>query len=184
MPKYPDIDIQVKLDIITGNHETDRNALRRQLLDWLIQEKAGTGNQELTSKYRYNVENISRGGYIYLTRPVPLNKGFDFVIHAENCIFSNNKDNPKHEDIINDLEIKKSSNFEQFHFIVDLINKVFLCYDPSDLLLNVNFENNNNGLSVEILLKLIKWLFIEQDIRYWNWSGRNMFYKAIQEACQ
>ena len=28
------------------------------------------------------------------------------------------------------------------------------------------------GYSAEHILKVLKWLFIEQDIRYWNYSGR------------
>lgn len=28
-------------------------------------------------------------------------------------------------------------------------------------------------------IKTLKWLFIEQDIRYWNYSGRDMLWKGI-----
>ena len=63
--------------------------IRKILLDFLVCEKAGTGNKENTSKYRYNVELLACGNKIYLTRPVPLNKGFDFVIHVENYLFMN-----------------------------------------------------------------------------------------------
>lgn len=107
MPLHPEINLTVKLDKVTGNHEQDRNNLRKQLLEKLIKEKAGTGNKEKTSKYRYNVELLPCGNRIYLTRPVPLNKGFDFIIHVENYVFVNGKDNPKHEDILNDLREKK-----------------------------------------------------------------------------
>jgi len=58
MPLYPEIDLTIKLDNITGNHENDRNALRTLLLDKLVEEKAGTGNKENTLKYRYNVESF------------------------------------------------------------------------------------------------------------------------------
>ena len=87
MPQHPEIELTVKLDSVTGNHENDRNALRTLLLDSLVEEKAGTGKGEYTSKYRYNVEFLSCGNKIYLTRPVPLNKGFDFIIHVENYTF-------------------------------------------------------------------------------------------------
>lgn len=39
----------------------------------------------------------------------------------------------------------------------------------------------NNGFSTEMILKTLKWLFIEQDIRYWNYSGRDMLWGEIQE---
>jgi hypothetical protein len=70
MPLHPKIELTVKLDSVTGNHENDRNALRTLLLDSLVGEKAGTGKGENTSKYRYDVESLSCGSKIYLTRPV------------------------------------------------------------------------------------------------------------------
>lgn len=162
------------------NEDLERNELRKRVINKFMEEEAGTGNGELTSRYRYNVENLSNGNRVYLTRPVPLNKGFDFVIHVENQRFSNNKDNPKHQDIIEDIKNKKEENSEQFDELIELINKVANCKDPSQLLneTSLNFET---GLSTESLLKTIKWLFIEQDIRYWNWSGRFMFLKEINK---
>ena len=35
------------------------------------------------------------------------------------------------------------------------------------------------GLPADHILKTIKWLFIEQDIRYWNYSGRNMTWGIV-----
>ncbi len=34
---------------------------------------------------------------------------------------------------------------------------------------------------IEIILLAVKWLFIEQDIRYWNWSGRDMLWSGIKD---
>lgn len=50
MPIHPEIDLSVKLASVTGNNEYDRNKLRKILLDFLVCEKAGTGNKENTSK--------------------------------------------------------------------------------------------------------------------------------------
>ena len=59
MPLHTEIELTIKLDCVTGNHENDRNVLRTLLLDRLVEEKAGTGKGENTSKYRYNVESLS-----------------------------------------------------------------------------------------------------------------------------
>ncbi len=59
MPLHPEIELTIKLDCVTDNHENDRNALRNLLLDRLVEERAGTGKGENTSKYRYNVESLS-----------------------------------------------------------------------------------------------------------------------------
>lgn len=179
MPLHPEINLSVKLDSITENHEDDRNKLRKILLDFLVCEKAGAGNKENTSKYRYNVELLACGNRIYLTRPVPLNKGFDFVIHVENYVFMNGKDNPKHDDILNDLLAKKKQNHESYNKLLSMIEQVYLCHDPDDILVEQRIEFNQS-LPVDLILKIIKWLFIEQDVRYWNWSARNMFMSGIK----
>jgi len=32
----------------------------------------------------------------------------------------------------------------------------------------------------ETILLTVKWLFMEQDCAYWNYSGRAMFYSALR----
>ena len=179
MTLQPEIELSVKLERISESHEKNRNTLRKLLLDKLIAEKAGTGNKEKTSKYRYNVESLSCGNHIYITRTVPLNKGFDFIIHVENYSFINGKDNPRHDDILNDLKKKKKENDSNYKKLLELINLVYLCNDPDDIVIKDDLLFQE-GFSIDLILKVIKWLFIEQDIRYWNWSGRNMFMTAIR----
>lgn len=36
------------------------------------------------------------------------------------------------------------------------------------------------GYTAELLVKVIKWFFIEQDVTYWNYSGRAKLLHAIQ----
>lgn len=38
-----------------------------------------------------------------------------------------------------------------------------------------------SGYSSELIIKTLKWLFIKQDIRYWNYSGRDMLWDGIKE---
>lgn len=38
-----------------------------------------------------------------------------------------------------------------------------------------------NKHPIEIILLAVKWLFMEQDCAYWNYSGRAMFYSVLQE---
>ena len=40
-------------------------------------------------------------------------------------------------------------------------------------------EMPGKGLNVELLVKVLKWLFIEQDIRCWNYSGREMLWAGL-----
>ena len=36
-----------------------------------------------------------------------------------------------------------------------------------------------SGFPYDLIIKTLKWLFIEQDIRYWNYSGHDMLWKGI-----
>lgn len=181
MVEYPAIDIRIKLREFSKDHEQNRNNLRKLVIDEFMKEKAGRGKEDNTSKYKYFVEELSSGDRVYLTRPVPLNKGFDFIIHVENQKFLNNKDNPRHDDIGNDLKLKKQRNPQAYNKLLLAIQEIFDCRDPDEVYPKYQNELNftNCGLSPELILKVIKWFFIEQDIRYWNWSGRNMFMQGV-----
>ena len=41
-----------------------------------------------------------------------------------------------------------------------------------------DYENNMHPIA--IILLAIKWLFIAEDISYWNWSGRNKFMDCLK----
>jgi len=182
MTEYSAINFTAKLEKLGNNHEQNRNDLRKIVIDKFIKEKAGSGNAEKTAKYKYFVERLSSGDRVYLTRPVPLNKGFDFIIHVENHVFINGKDNPKHEDISDDLRVKKQANSEAYRKLIQALEEVYLCKDPDDMISKYKKYSSvfKQGLSFELILKVVKWLFIEQDIRYWNWSGRSMFMSGIR----
>ena len=182
MTLYPTVNLDAKLIHFADNSEENRNDLRKVVIDRFIKEKAGQGSGEDTSKYKYIVEKLQTGNSIYLTRPVPLNKGFDFIIHIEQYIFQNNKDNPTHKDILDDLKLKKQKDIKAYKELIKAINEVFFCKDPSDIYLKYEkkLTSLKDGLLPELILKVAKWFFIEQDIRYWNWSGRNMLMNSMK----
>lgn len=134
-------------------------------------------------KYRYFVEVLNSGQRIYLERPGRLNKGCDFVIYAENSYqWKNGNDRPpNHDFILNDLTLKKNT-FTQQQWDVFLL-AVTEIYNSNPY---ANATQFINGLPIlghdyELLLKLIRWFFIEQDITYWSSKGREMFYDAIND---
>ena len=43
---------------------------------------------------------------------------------------------------------------------------------------NIYFEM---GIEIEGILKIVKWLFLEQDVTYWNYSGRAMLYQSLKD---
>lgn len=152
-----------------------RRELRKKVVEQFLLEEAGTGTGEKTSRYVYYVEELDDSSRIYLTRPAWLKKGFDFLIHVENKVFMNGKDNPKHDDIFEDLKKKKKENPILYKRLHEAMNKVYNCKDPSEVLKEFSDLRFKSGFSVELVLKTLKWFFIEQDVRDWNYSGRAMF---------
>ena len=164
------------------SNEGTRNDVRKRVLEVLMEEAPGTGAGELSSKYTYYVETLEDGNRVYLSRPAFLNKGFDFVIRIENADYGHKgsyKNIPSHKDISADLKTKKAENPEMYKKFHVLLKKIFECHDVSkEEYDSIHF---NSGFSPEHILKVIKWLFIEQDIAYWSYSGRYMTWGLVPE---
>lgn len=86
---------------------------------------------------------------------------------------------PGFDDVYEDLKLKKQENENKFKQVILIIKKIYKCEDVNinEYSKNIHFES---GLPIEVILKLIKWLFIEQDIRYWNYSGRATFFEYMR----
>lgn len=194
MPIYSTIATTIKLTTVSGNHESDRNDLRLIAINEFAKEHAGTGIGAAVSKYRYDVETLADGRKIYLVRPAMLNKGFDFVINLEQGNFPHkyertykrkgrvrkiiHNDAPDHCNIFKDLRAKKNREVALYPQLKAALELVYNCHDPDDII-NVNTPHFRVGYTVEEILKIVKWFFIEQDIRYWNWSGRKRFWDEV-----
>ncbi|MBS1537263.1 MAG: hypothetical protein JST20_05890 [Bacteroidetes bacterium] len=155
------------------NNKTD---IREFLLKQWISESP-------QKKYRYFVEVLNSGKHIYLERPGRLNKGCDFVIYVENIYqWKNGNDRPpNHDFVLNDLKLKKNIfSQQQWDKLLLCVNEIF---NSKPYRNTIQFTNELPiiGHDYELLLKLIKWLFIEQDITYWSGEGRELFYRKINE---
>lgn len=157
-----------------------RQELRKSVVQKFLEEEPGRGTGRLTSHYRYYVEKLGDGRRIFLTRPAWLKFGFDFVIRVEETTFINGRDNPSHEDLLKDLQRKRNKEPQMYTKLLVALNQVFDCEDPAYVLLGSTDLDFTTGHSPELILKLCKWLWIEQDIRYWNYSGRFKLIQAIE----
>lgn len=160
-----------------------RNDVRKKVIEEFMKEQPGKGTGELASKYNYIVEYLQCGNKVILTRPANLKNGFDFLIRVENIDFSKGlgkfRDYPKHDDILDDLSLKKSKNCVLYQELYKFIVLTYECNEIDDNWFhNLNFDI---GYPCDLIVKTIKWFFIEQDIRYWNYSGRNMLMSSISE---
>jgi hypothetical protein len=166
---------------INLNVSGNRANIRKQTIIAFLDEDPGTGKRELCSRYTYNVEKLENGDKVYLKRPAALNKGVDFEVHVEGIEFrmrGGRRTMPSHNNIVEDLNLKKNENSREYEKVKNIINKLYNCQRVTqNEYRNISFIA---GHPIEAILKAIKWLFIEQDVTYWNWSGRNMLYSGLQ----
>lgn len=161
--------------------EGNRSEIRKQVIIKFLEEEPGTGTGDNSSKYVYFVEELENGSRVFLRRPAVLNKGVDFEVNVEKVKFreKGKPTMPSHNNIIEDLIRKKNSNYNEFEKIKSIIQKLYNCEIVTEKeYREVSFEI---GHPIEAILKSIKWLFIEQDVTYWNWSGRAMLYSKLKE---
>ena len=173
MPEY-------KLNETFSNSGT-RNEVRMRVVNKLSEEIYGQGKGDLASRYIYFVEQLNNGKKVYLKRPANLHNGFDFVICVENINFNTNgrrRDYPTHDDVINDLSAKRAESQTEYDKLFTLMEQIYLCNDIDYT--EVGSFTFTTGYPCDLILKVLKWLFIEQDIRYWNYSGRDMLWSGIR----
>lgn len=165
-----------EIDLTKFQFSNERGALRKELIGHFLDENPGTGRGDNCSKYEYLMYE-NNGVKVYLKRPAQFNNGFDFTIHVSGINFNPNgraTTRPTHANICEDLANKQQENPEEFMKLKAEIDKVYQCqkYDVS----NLHFKE---GLPADILIEVIRWLFAEQDVTYWNYSGRAMFYEGL-----
>jgi len=166
------------IDLTNRVFPNNRIDFRRELVNLFLEEEPGTGREEFTSKYQYIVKVVG-ANEVYLKRPAQFNNGFDFTLNVSGINFNPNgkaTTRPTHGNIIEDLQSKKEANENLYNALRVQIDRIYDCQEPTNL-----FFDFGVGLHSEVLLECIKWLFAEQDVTYWNYSGRAMFYAGITD---
>ncbi|WP_369176896.1 hypothetical protein [Candidatus Thiodubiliella endoseptemdiera] len=177
----------------TGNWEQDRKNIRDSVIELFKSEEVGTGRGEKSVRVIYCVEKTHNNEIVYLQRPAYLNKGFDFTVNVKTYKFKapteknpkRETKTPRHDSVYLELQ---AINKKDKKLMGEAIKKIYNCEDPRKILKDKKFAPLKNGyignVEYETLLKTIKWLFIEQDITYWSFSGRAMFKNGIDENVQ
>lgn len=162
---------------------TDREQMRKNLVSCFLEEVPGTGKGDMASRYQYNVEKY--GDYaIYLKRPTSLNKGFDFTVNTSGLYFKkkNRYTTPSHQDVFDALNYCLKEFPQECPKIRKSISDIYQCLDTDLSQINALFcDYEGVEHPIQIILLAVKWLFIEQDCAYWNYSGREMLFKALTE---
>jgi len=131
--------------------------------------------EEPEANYKYYVEKLSDGRKIYIKRPTR-RMNFDFEIWIED---PRGEYKPKHDDIINELINIKKADKQAFSKLMELIDKVYRCEDPDELLRIHAYEIKEYN-RVEYILKVLKWMFLLEDIYYWSYKRREKLIEYIK----
>jgi hypothetical protein len=89
----------------------------------------------------------------------------------------------RHEQVVLDLRMKKQRNPQEFEDFLQAIEEVYHCSENDIDRLLPRYpslkEASGTGAEVEVILKILKWLFIMEDIVYWDVEGRAFLYNFV-----
>ena len=133
-------------------------------------------------QFWYPVENLSNSEQLFIRRPGGLRKwNFDFKVNVEQE-FGLGKGT--HAEVALDFQNKKIENPKNYPELLKALTEVYDCNNNIDQILQdipVLSASFSTGAKVDVLLKVVKWMFIMEDIVYWNYKGRAKLYDYLME---
>jgi hypothetical protein len=126
---------------------------------------------------------------IELHRPAFLNKGIDFTVRCMTICFNPGKTRwrhvPKHDDLVQILRGLKDNRPRLYRGVREALSQVYQCKRVQNLadlsrLVSPPLVNGAAGCPGDVAVLAAKWLFAEQDVTYWNYSGRAMLFAKLQ----
>lgn len=135
-------------------------------------------------KFWYPVEQLPKDNRLFIFRPGGLQKwNFDFKVNVTPEL---GLEKGTHDDVATDLRNKKQENPQQFKKLIEVLGEIYggSENDVDQVLtkypdLQASFQT---GAQIEVLLKILKWMFIMEDIVYWNYDGRAKLYNFLKEV--
>jgi hypothetical protein len=167
----------------------DRKEFRKALIGAFVDEEPGTGTGQDCTRYIYEVDTSPSGHTIELHRPAFLNKGIDFTVRCLSIVFNDKNPHwrhvPTHSDLIEALGSLKSRFPGRYSDVSASLNRVYRCQGRVNLGAIADLEAEPSvigamGCPADAAVLVAKWLFAEQDLTYWNNSGRAMLFNKLR----
>jgi hypothetical protein len=138
--------------------------------------------EQLPSSLQLLSEDIDNRLFIF--RPGGLRKwNFDFKVNITPEL---GLGKGTHAEIASDLSNKKQENPQEFVKLIDAIKEIYSGSENDVDKVLAKYTNLQasfqTGAQVDILLKVLKWMFIMEDIVYWNYDGRAKLYNFLKEV--
>ena len=172
-----------------------REGIRKEIIEWFLDEQCG--RDQLVSRYEYIVETLYVGEFkyeIYLRRPAFKNKGMDFVISVRKFKMRTFKkasskwgyreelNKPSFESIYKPLiQIQQTNNISGYLETIYDTSATLDIENIPDVTISITKIKNTFDMHLIVAIMLFKWFFIEQDLTYWNYSGRELLRKELEE---
>lgn len=154
-----------------------RNAIVKKVVSTFIRVEYQQKGKGVT--FRYPVEKLPDNRRLFITRPGH-KKNFDFKVEVTEEM---GLEEGKHEQVVLDLRMKKQRNPQGFEDFLRAVKEVYHCSENDIERLLPRYSNLkgafDTGAEVEVILKILKWLFIMEDIVYWDVEGRAFLYNFM-----
>ncbi len=172
--------------IITGKIRINRKQKRHQIVQSVVNAFINFEHNQKGKgvTFRYKVENLPNSSNLFIVRPGH-KKNFDFKVDV---IESFSIGEGSHKEIAADLRKKRQENPKKFARLLDALTEIYKCSEnDTDKILRLRKYTGLNksfkkSAKAEILLKVIKWLFIMEDIVYWDNEGRAFLFNFLRYA--
>jgi len=138
--------------------------------------------------FKYSVEKLSTGQKLYIQRP-GVKKNFDFKVEIPK---NAGLEEGRHDQIALVLRYLRQKEEPLFKSIWDILTYLYCCKNnnvdemlkrtrlPNSVSVNLECLSKVVNVNLECLLKVVKWLFIMEDIFYWDYEGRATLYNYFK----
>jgi hypothetical protein len=158
--------------IITGSLK--RHKIVKKAVDTFIETEHNQKGAGIN--FRYPVENVGSRGTIYIKRPGK-KKNFDFKVEVTE---KHGIGAGKHGDICHAVCELKKADERAFKRFWEVLHAVYKCRE-SDVAEALGRSKSRARLKRKYveLLKIIKWMFVMEDILYWDNEGRAFLFNVL-----
>jgi len=167
----------IKCNRIKIKGDLPRNEIVRKVVNTFIKAEYQKKGRGVT--FRYPVEKLPGNRHLFIARPGH-KKNFDFKVEVTEEM---GLKEGKHEQVVLDLRVKKQCNPQEFEDFLRAVKEVYHCSENDIDRLLPRYSNLkgafDTGAEVELILKILKWLFIMEDIVYWDVEGRAFLYNFM-----
>lgn len=126
--------------------------------------------------FKYPVEELTSGENLYIIRPGK-KWNFDFKVDVKPDYML---EKATHDQIALILRHLKEKEDEEFYKLWHALTEIYDCTECDvSIILKKDTISISERPQLDILLKVIKWLFIMEDILYWHFEGRAFLYNSF-----